>query len=77
MPSRWARTSDKRGFVNVVPSGKSTVGTVWLPPFTLMTNSAAPGVSSMLISVYAMPSSVSCRLSVRQLTKHLQGLKHA
>ena len=33
------------GFVAALPSGKSRVGTVWLPPLTDMTYSAVPGSS--------------------------------
>ncbi|CAK7281145.1 putative Butyryl-CoA dehydrogenase [Streptomyces misionensis JCM 4497] len=39
------------GFVMVVPSAKSTVGTVWLPPFAFSTKAADSGSCSMLISV--------------------------
>jgi hypothetical protein len=51
MPSSCVRTCAIEGFVRVLPSGNSMVGTVWLPPLTLITNSAAPGVVSMLTSV--------------------------
>ena len=41
MPSSWLRTWASDGLVSVLPSGKSRVGTVWLPPLTLMTKAAA------------------------------------
>ena len=50
------------GLVSATPSGKTTVGTVRLPPFTRMTSSAAAGSSSMSTSAYAIPSRSSTRL---------------
>src|SRR6202042_3574755 len=38
------------GLVMALPSGNTTVGTVWFPPLTDMTYSAAAGSSSMLTS---------------------------
>ncbi len=53
---RRLRTSASEGLVAAVPSGKRTVGTVWLPPLTSMTKSAASGLRSMSTSVNSMPS---------------------
>ena len=50
------------GFVSAVPSANRTVGTVWLPPLTLITNSAAASSRSMSTTVYSMPSRSNWRL---------------
>src|SRR5580698_3377009 len=54
-----------------LPSGNTTVGTVWLPPLTDITKLAASGSSSMLISAISMPSVASCLLSLRQKAHHV------
>ena len=54
--ARRSRTCVIDGFVAALPSGKSRVGTVWLPPLTDMTYSAVPGSCSMSTSVKPMPS---------------------
>src|SRR6202042_1785495 len=50
----------------VEPSPNSRVGTVWLPPLTLITNSAAAGSSSMSTSVTSIPARPSWRLRFLQ-----------
>src|SRR6202042_2514196 len=50
----------------VEPSPNNRVGTVWLPPLTLITNSAAAGSSSMSTSVTSIPARLSCRLRFLQ-----------
>src|ERR1700678_2998684 len=50
----------------VEPSPNNRVGTVWLPPLTLITNSAAAGSSSMSTSVTSIPARPSCRLRFLQ-----------
>ena len=47
--SFWA-TCARDGFVCVVPSAKSMVGTVWFPPFASSTTAAPFSISSMLTS---------------------------
>src|SRR3954447_25903988 len=47
------------GLVSADPSSKRTVGTVWLPPLTLITNSAAASSCSISTTSKAMPSRVS------------------
>ena len=55
-------TSLMLGLVAAEPSGKSSVGTVWLPSLTSMTNATASGSSSMFTSVNGMPSRPICAL---------------
>src|ERR1700690_2011205 len=50
----------------VEPSPNSRVGTVWLPPLTRITNSAAAGSSSMSTSVTSIPARPSWRLRFLQ-----------
>src|SRR6201996_8207062 len=58
------------GFTITLPSGKTTVGTVWLPPLTLITYSAAAGSRSMSTSVISIPSRASWALSRLQNAHH-------
>jgi hypothetical protein len=48
------------GLTIVLPSPNSSVGTVWLPPLTLITNSAAASSRSMSTSVISTPTRFSC-----------------
>ena len=50
-PRAASTTSCSVGLVAAEPSGKTTVGTVWLPPLTLITKSAESASCSMLTSV--------------------------
>src|SRR5262249_33567410 len=59
-------TARADGLVSVLPSANSMVGTVWNPPFTLITYSAAAGSRSMSTSLISIPSSASCLFSLRQ-----------
>jgi hypothetical protein len=54
------------GLGRAEPSGKSTVGTSWLPLLTFSTKAAASGSCSMFTSVYAIPSRSIWPLSRRQ-----------
>src|ERR1700750_280442 len=59
------------GLVSAVPSGNRTVGTVWLPPFTDITNSAAASSRSMSTSTISIPSRASCLFRLRQYPHHV------
>src|SRR6185437_10867951 len=59
------------GLVMALPSGNTTVGTVWNPPLTDITKSAAAASSSMLISAISMPSRASWLLSRLQKAHHV------
>src|SRR5450755_275134 len=61
-----ALTCAADGLTRAVPSGNSTVGTVWLPPLTDITNSAAAGSRSMSTSAISMPDLASWFLRFRQ-----------
>jgi hypothetical protein len=66
MAASCALTCAADGLVSAVPSGNSTVGTVWLPPFTDITNSAAASSRSMSTSTISIPSRASCLFRLRQ-----------
>src|SRR5205814_10629638 len=65
-----ALTCAADGLVSTVPSGNTTVGTVWSPPFTDITNSQAASSRSMSTSAISIPSRASCRLRLRQKPHH-------
>src|SRR6516225_10179791 len=65
-----SRTCAADGLTSVVPSGSTTVGTVWLPPLTDITNSAAAGSCSMSTSAISIPSRASCFFRFRQKPHH-------
>src|SRR6201995_1046668 len=58
------------GFTITLPSGDTRVGTVWFPPLTLITYSAAAGSLSMSTSVISIPSRASWALSRLQNAHH-------
>ena len=68
--ARRACTWAADGLTMVLPSEKSRVGTVWLPPLTLITNSAAAGSRSMSTSVISMPTRLSCAFRRLQNPHH-------
>src|SRR6266480_3111604 len=70
LAASWALTCAADGLVSAVPSGNSTVGTVWLPPFTDITNSAAASSRSMSTSAISIPSRASCLFRLRQKPHH-------
>ncbi|CAB4962182.1 unannotated protein [freshwater metagenome] len=49
----------REGFVSAVPSGNTTVGTVWLPPLTVSTKRAADWSCSMSTSSNSIPARAS------------------
>ena len=55
----FSTTCLAEGLVIALPSEKTSVGTVRLPPFTFSTISAVPGTSSILISSKVTPRSAS------------------
>jgi hypothetical protein len=61
-----ALTCAADGLHRAVPSGNSTVGTVWFPPLTDITNSAAAGSFSMSTSAISMPALFSWFFRFRQ-----------
>src|SRR5712692_2200184 len=66
MAASCALTCAAEGLVSALPSGKTTVGTVWLPPFTDITNSAAASSRSMSTSAISIPARASWLLRFRQ-----------
>src|SRR5271169_894396 len=65
-----SRTCATDGLTMTVPSGNTTVGTVWLPPLTDITNSHAAGSRSMSTSAISIPSRASCCFRFRQKPHH-------
>src|SRR5215469_15539962 len=63
---RCSRICAADGFVSAVPFGRTTVGTVWLPPLTDITYSAESGSRSMSTSVTSIPSRASWLFNRRQ-----------
>src|SRR5690349_3765032 len=66
MAASCALTCAADGLVSAVPSVNTTVGTVWLPPFTDITYSAAASSCSMSTSTISIPSRASCLFRFRQ-----------
>src|SRR5271165_5011672 len=66
LAASFALTCAAEGLVSAVPSGNKTVGTVWLPPFTDITNAAAASSRSMSTSAISIPARASWLLRFRQ-----------